>query len=126
MRNSFISIVLFTTLLIFLYNSNNKLNSICEHILATCENTEILIDSGDWKKSYKDTVALIDYIKENKASIAMFVNHAEFDNLNIEAAKLSQYIEFENSEESLASLHAIKFSANCILELQKINIENLF
>ena len=126
MKNSLISIGLFLALLSFLYSSNKKLNSICEHILDTCEKTETLIVDEDWKESYSETVDLIDFIKENKASIAMFVNHAEFDNLNIEAAKLSQYIEYENAEESLASLHAIKFSTNCIQGLQKVNIENLF
>jgi hypothetical protein len=126
MRNSIISIALFAMLLGFLFYANGKLTGICEHILKSSEETETLITEENWEKSYDNTVALIDYIKDNSSAVALYVNHTDFDNLNIEASKLSQYIKYHNPEEALASLHAIKFSTNYILDLQEVSIKNIF
>lgn len=53
------------------------------------------------------------------------VHHSEVDNMNNELWKLTQYTKFNNKEESLASVHVIKFLLKHIIEMERINITNI-
>lgn len=113
-------------MLSFLFYSHNNLTKSCTTIISMSEDLEDVIVEKNWEQGYDETIKLIEYIQNNSTPLSIYVNHSDFDNLNCEAIKLTQYIENKDSAESLASLHLIKFSAETILNLQKISLKNIF
>ncbi|MCS4464474.1 DUF4363 family protein [Clostridium botulinum] len=51
--------------------------------------------------------------------MSMVTNHSEIDNINIELWKLTQYVKCESEDESLASIHAVKFLLEHIMQMEK-------
>ena len=113
-------------LLIFMLYSHNKLTKVCYEIINISNILEDFIVDEDWDNGYDKTIELIESIKTNSSPLSLYINHTEFDNINCEAIKLTQYIETRDNKDSLSSIHLIKFSAETILRLQEIDIKNIF
>ncbi|MBU5591387.1 DUF4363 family protein [Clostridium sp. MSJ-4] len=105
--------------------SINYLNKTCDSLRDTCDKLEESISNENWDNSYEDSLKFLDDIQKNSKLISIFIDHEELDNISNELYKLTQYIKGESKEESLASLHVIKFYLNHVQELQKINIQNI-
>lgn len=126
MKNILTSLGLFLALISFMFYSHIKLNKACIEIIDISENLEELINNEDWEGGYTKAIELIDSVTQSSTPLSLYINHTEFDNISSEAIKLTQYIETTDEEDSLASIHLIKFSAETMLKLQEIRFKNIF
>ena len=106
--------------------SLNYLNKVCNEIEIATSNLETSVNNEDWDVAKKQSIKLLNTWEKYADNIAIFIHHEEIDNVNTEVSKLSQYIEFENKDESLADIHVIKFYINHINNFEKINPQNIF
>lgn len=70
-------------------------------------------------KAYGKSLELFNDWQDNNFVISMVTNHSEIDNINIELWKLTQYVKCESEDESLASIHAVKFLLEHIMQMEK-------
>jgi hypothetical protein len=125
MKNTIISIGLFIALVIGLFFLNNKFVNLCNKIIVKCDLIEEYLNNYEEDKAYEDAVALIDLIIEEADVPAIYLNHVDYDALKNDALKLSLYIRGDDRAESLATLHAVRSTAEHLRDLQTPNIKNL-
>ena len=125
MKNTIISIFLFIVLIIGLFFLNNKFVNLCNEIILRCDLIEESLNNYEEDKAYNDAVALIELIKEEADVPAIYLNHVDYDVLKNDALKLSLYIRGDDRAESLATLHAVRSTAEHLRDLQMPNLKNL-
>ena len=125
MKNTIISIFLFIVLIIGLFFLNNKFVNLCNEIILRCDLIEESLNNYEEDKAYTDAVALIELIKEEADVPAIYLNHVDYDVLKNDALKLSLYIRGDDRAESLATLHAVRSTAEHLRDLQTPNFKNL-
>ncbi|EJP6472514.1 DUF4363 family protein [Clostridium botulinum] len=108
-----------------LVNYSFKLNSTCKVFINQCNELEELVTSNSWEKAYGKSLELFDGWQNKHFVISIVINHSEIDNINNELWKLTQYVKCKNEDESLASIHVVKFLLEHIVKMEKINIENI-
>lgn len=101
------------------------LNSVCIKLYKETGNIEDYINDGDWKKSYDASVKFLNIWENCSHKLSMFVDHSRVDVIDSELLKLTQYVKCHNKDESLASIHTIKFYLDHLYNLEKINIQNI-
>lgn len=106
--------------------SISYLNKTCKSLLECCDKLEEDISYERWDNIYEDSVDFLHKVQNDSKTLSIFIDHQELDNMSNELYKFTQYTKWENKEESLASLHVVKFYLNHIEELQKINLQNIF
>ncbi|SFB36022.1 DUF4363 family protein [Clostridium frigidicarnis] len=126
MKKMIISIIAFICLILSMNFSLKYLNNVTMELESKNDLLEELIVNEDWDKSYDEVISLLDFIDENSTKMSIFINHQEINSIESEVFKLTQYVKSKTYDESLASIHYIKFSVKNINRLQKINIENIF
>lgn len=125
MKNTYISISLFIALVIGLFFLNNKFVNLCNEIIFKCDIIEEFLNIYDEDKAYDDSVALLELIIDEADIPAIYLNHVDYDMLKNDALKLSLYIRGDDRAESLATLHALRSTAEHLRDLQTPNLKNL-
>lgn len=125
MKNTIISFLLFLSMIIALLFSVRYLNSVCIKLYKETGNIEDYINDGDWKKSYDASAKFLNVWENCSHKLSMFVDHSRVDVIDSELLKLTQYVKCHNKDESLASIHTIKFYLDHLYNLEKINIQNI-
>ncbi|MGE5628697.1 MAG: DUF4363 family protein [Solirubrobacterales bacterium] len=125
MKNVLYSMVIFAILLISVFYSINYLNKSCSNLESLDTKLETLIEESSWDNAYATSLELMDDWDNYSKVITIFVNHAEIDNINSELWKLTQYTKFKNRDESMASVHTIKFYLGHIMDMEKVNMQNI-
>ncbi|MCT8975856.1 DUF4363 family protein [Clostridium sp. CX1] len=113
-------------MLIGIFFSINYLNKVCTKLDNLNKEIEISIENKSWTKAYDNSIKFLNQWDNYSRKISIFVNHAEIDNINSELWKLTQYTKCKTEEEALASSHVIKFLLEHIVNLEKVNAENIF
>lgn len=126
MKNTIISVVLFFSLLGFVFYSNNELLKLCDSISDQTEKVEALISYSEWADAYGESLTLIKDIKENSDIASIYINHTDLDNMISESVRLSQYVKYKDETESQASANTLKYSASNIKRLHLATFENIF
>ncbi|MBU3227149.1 DUF4363 family protein [Clostridium algidicarnis] len=126
MRNMIISFSLFVVMIFSMSFSISYLNKTCKSLLECCDKLEEDISDERWSNIYEDSLDFLHKVQKDSKILSIFIDHQELDNMSNELYKFTQYTKWENKEESLASLHVVKFYLNHIKELQKINVQNIF
>ncbi|MBU3196447.1 DUF4363 family protein [Clostridium algidicarnis] len=126
MRNMIISFSLFVVMIFSMSFSISYLNKTCKSLLKCCDKLEEDISDERWNNIYEDSLDFLHKVQKDSKILSIFIDHQELDNMSNELYKFTQYTKWENKEESLASLHVVKFYLNHIKELQKINVQNIF
>lgn len=126
MKNIVTSFCIFISLLIFMTWSLNYLNKITLEIEHKNDVIEDLVNENKWEESYEEVLSLLDFINENSTKMSIFINHQEMDLIESEIYRLTQFVKNKNLDETLSSLHFIKFSVDSVQKLQKVNIKNIF
>lgn len=126
MKNMIISFSLFVVMILSMSFSIVYLNKTCKSLLECCDKLEEDISDERWNNIYEDSLDFLHKVQKDSKTLSIFIDHQELDNMSNELYKFTQYTKWENKEESLASLHVVKFYLNHIQELQKINIQNIF
>jgi hypothetical protein len=126
MKNILIAIIIFSSLLGFVYYADYALIKLCDDITYSTDKITISIEEGNWNDAYEDSTILIELIEENSLIVSVYINHNDFDNLQDEALQLSIYTSCKNTMESLVSVNTLKNSALNLISLHKTNIKNIF
>ena len=126
MKNSLFSIFLFILLLGFLTYTDISFKNLCTDVINMCDEMEKSIDYSTKEKSFKDAMAIFNLIQDKGSIASIYINHMDYDVMLNEALKLTVYIEKDDSSESEASLHLLKYSTEHMKELQVPKIENIF
>lgn len=126
MRNLFAALIIFISMFLSLVFSINYLNQTCSKLDTLNIQIEKSIESNSWDEAYNKSLKLLDNWDNCTRKISIFVNHAEIDNINNEIWKLTQYTKCHTKDEALASNHVIKFLLKHILNMEKVNIQNIF
>lgn len=126
MKNVIISLLISVIMIITMSFSIKYLNKVSQDLGILNDEIEQNITDDNWDKAYKTSLQLTDKWKSYSKIIKLFLNHQEIDNIEIELWKLPQYIKEETKDESLASVHVLKFLLDHIAELEKIKLQNIF
>lgn len=126
MKNIFISVIVFVVILFSAYFSIRYLNSICTKLTKMDDQLENYVNNEDWDKSYKVSLEFFENWEHYRDKISVFVHHGEIDNISMELWKLTQYVKCRNKDESLASIHSLKFLMKHISDMEKVNFQNIF
>lgn len=126
MKNSLISCIIFICMLFSIFFSLKYLDkTYTEMIIINYDIEEHIVDEN-WDLAYKGSIELLE--KWNKISpfVSSFNNDHDLHCVNDEIIKLTQYIRTKTKDESLATIHAVKYFINHINDMQKITMENIF
>ncbi|PRR84633.1 DUF4363 family protein [Clostridium vincentii] len=126
MKNTLITIIIFSSLVCFVYYANYTLLNLCEDVVTICDDIEILINDGDFNEAYENSIILIDLIEKNSLLASVYIDHNDFDNLQDESLQLSIYTSCSDTTESLISVGTLKNAALNLIGLHKTNIKNIF
>jgi len=105
--------------------SINYLNKVTDDFRKLNDEIELYITDNDWDKAYKSSIEYTEKWRDYSEKLKLFVDHQEMDQIEIELWKLPQYIKEKNKEESLASIHVLKFLIDHISELEKVSMQNI-
>ena len=125
MKNVVISLIIFIIMIINIAFSLNYLNKVTDDLGRLNVEIEQYITDSNWDKAYKSSIEYTEKWKDYSEKLKLFVDHQEMDKIETELSKLPQYIKVKNKEESLASVHVLKFLVDHISELEKVNIQNI-
>lgn len=126
MRNTLIAILIFSSLLGFVYYANYSLLNLCEDVITSSDEIEILIEEGNFEEAHKNSNILMELIEKHGLLTSVYIDHNDFDNLQDEALQLSIYTSCKDTTESLISVGTLKNSALNLICLHKTNIKNIF
>ncbi|WP_195988965.1 DUF4363 family protein [Clostridium sp. D53t1_180928_C8] len=126
MKNSLFSIFLFILLLGFLTYTDISFKNLCSDIIEMCDEMEETLSYSTKEENFQDAMAIFNLIQDKGAIASIYINHVDYDVMLNEALKLTVYIEKDDSSETEASLHLLKYSTEHMKELQVPNIENIF
>jgi len=126
MKGVIISLTIFVIMFIGIFFSINYLNKICTKLEVSAVQIEKDITAHSWDKAYDDSLDFLKQWDKYSDRVSMFSNHAEIDNVNNEIWKLTQYTKCKNEEEALASAHVIKFLLKHIVDMERVNPQNIF
>ncbi|MFL0197670.1 DUF4363 family protein [Clostridium sp. WILCCON 0269] len=126
MKSTIVSFSIFILMLFSIIFSIHYLNSMCAKLQNLNMKIEQAVESNDWDKSYKNSEELTAEWKKYSPRLSIFSNNNEIDDINNELSKLMQHITYKSKEESLISISIIKNSIYGILEMQQLNMHNLF
>ncbi len=126
MKKVAISLILLLIMVIGITFSIKYLNKASHDLGRLNDEMEQYITDSDWDKAYKASIEYTEKWKEYSKTIKLFIDHQEMDKIEMELWKLPQYIKEMTKDESLASVHVLKFLVDHISELEKVNIQNIF
>ena len=125
MKNIIISLIIFIALIFGVFISLNYLSNMCDDLVKKGDAIEDQIAKDNWEEAYNSSMKLTNEWREHCDTISFFVHHQEIDNIDNELWKLSQYTKCKNKDESLASIHVVKFYINHIKNLENVSIQNI-
>lgn len=125
MKNAVISLIIFTIMVTTIGFSLNYLNKVSDDLGRLNDEIEQYIADSNWDEAYKTSIEYTEKWNDYSEKLKLFVDHQEMDKIEEELCKLSQYIKEKTKEESLASVHVLKFLVDHISELEKLTIQNI-
>lgn len=125
MKNAVISLIIFTIMVTTIGFSLNYLNKVSDDLGRLNDEIEQYIADSNWDEAYKTSIEYTEKWNDYSEKLKLFVDHQEMDKIEEELCKLSQYIKEKTKEESLASVHVLKFLFDHISELEKLTIQNI-
>ena len=126
MKNSLFSIFLFVLLLGFLTYTDISFKNLCSDVIEMCDEMEEILNYSTKEENFENAMEIFNLIQDKGKIAAIYINHVDYDVMLNEALKLTVYIEKDDSSESEASLHLLKYSTEHMKELQVPKMENIF
>jgi len=126
MRNVAIALLISVIMIIAMSFSIKYLNNASQNLGKLNDEIEQNIIDENWDKAYETSIEFTNKWEDYSKKIKLFINHQEIDNIEMELRKLPQYTKEKTKDESLASVHVLKFFLNHIAEIEKIKIQNIF
>lgn len=125
MKNLFFALSLFLIMIGAILFSTSFLIKTNDHLVKHIETIKSYVEDDMWNEASKEFDTLFEHwIKESRL-IAIFINHNDLDNVTNEIYRLKEYLEIQDSGESVATLGSIYYNFNKIINLEKIRFENI-
>lgn len=133
MKKTFFSALLFFVIIGFVLFSHNFLIKFCENILIYCDNIQENLNSIENNHlEYENNPYLLskseeleNYITSNYSIVSLYLNHETIDSLYIDSLSLNEFLKTQDISQSLSMLSSIKAKTQIIIELQKVNLQNI-
>ncbi len=126
MKNIVISLMISVIMILAMSFSIKYLNKVSQDLGRLNDEIEHYIADDNWDEAYKASIDFTEKWIDYSKKIKLYLNHQEIDNIEMELMKLPQYIKEMTKDESLASVHVLKFLVDHISELEKIKLQNIF
>lgn len=126
MKNILVSFTIFIAMILAVMFSMNYLSNVSAKLESLDTQIENNIQNDEWNKAYDNSLKFLNEWNKYSKKVSIFTHHAELDNINIEIWKLTQYTKCQTKDESLASAHVIKLLLKHIVEMEKVNSQNIF
>lgn len=126
MKNLVTSFVLFILLIISIIFSLNYLNKKYYSYKEKIDTIEEFVINNSWDETYTNCVDFLDDLEKDSKIMTIFIHHVNVETIYNDLLKLSQYIKCKDKVDSLAEIHEIKFLLKEILEIEKVNLPNIF
>lgn len=133
MKKTLISFCLFLSILAISIYSYRLIGNSFNEVIKQCDELEKTFYSLNFEESpediellYSDSLVLYNYINHIYNKLAFFLNHETLDLLKSDTSTLIQYVKSKEFGEYLRFLSSIKSSAETIINLEKITLENIF
>ncbi|MCH3965243.1 MAG: DUF4363 family protein [Clostridium sp.] len=126
MRSSIASIIMFVVMVICITFSINYLKNKTHMLEYSNNKIETAIKSNSFENASRSLNEFKTIWDNYSRNISIFTNHNELDDIDEQIEKLTQYIKYENKEESLISTNIIRSILNRIPEMEKVDVQNLF
>lgn len=126
MRNSIISVLLFCALCLTLFYINGDVVEMLNYVSYTATQLEELINENQLDEAKRISEILYNELEIKESLPSIYLNHTEYDTLSDEATRVFIYLKENEIADTLTSIRLLKNNAENLLELQKINLENIF
>ncbi|WP_234122621.1 DUF4363 family protein [Clostridium hydrogenum] len=126
MKNIIVSVILFAAIFIISLVSVNYLNKTCASMLLVNTQIENSIKSKSWEDAEKHFNTFSKQWEEHSNLTSVFIHHMEIDDISMELEKLSQSIKYKDAKDAMESTHSLRFLLEHIMDLEKINVQNVF
>lgn len=126
MKNLIASFSLLVLLIISIFFSLDYLNKKYYSYKGKIDNIEELVINNSWDETYTNCIDFLDNWENDSKIMAIFIHHVHVETIYNDLLRLSQYIKYKDKVDSLAEIHEIKFLLKEILEMEKVNLPNIF
>jgi hypothetical protein len=126
MKNVVIALLIMIIMVISITFSLNYLNNTTDDLRGLNDEIEQYINDNNWDEAYKASIEYTQKWSDYSKTLKLFIDHQEMDQIEIELWKLPQYIKEQTKDDSLATVHVLKFLVDHISEIEKVNIQNIF
>lgn len=126
MKAPLFSILLFIILVGFIFYADRNLVDLCNDVVLYSLEIEDIIEENNKTLAIEKSMELVNLLQQESNIAPVYVNHQDYDNLVNEALKLCLYIKQDDTSETQASLHILRYNADNMKHLQKLCIENIF
>lgn len=126
MKNIIVSVTLFAAIFIISLLSVNYLNKTCASMLSINSKIENSIKDNSWEDAEKYYNKFSKEWDNHSNSTSVFIHHMEIDDINLELERLSQSIKYKETKDAMESTHSLRFLLEHIMNLEKINVQNVF
>lgn len=126
MKNIIVSIFIFFLLCLCLFLIDSNIVNVLTYISKTSTQIESLIEENNLEEAKVLSKELYDTLEIKDLLTSVYLNHSEYDILSDEATKVYIYLQENEIPDTLSALRILKNNAENLLELQKINLKNIF
>ena len=125
MKNIMAAFSLFFVMIIGIFFSTNFINHSCANLQALNSSLESYVANEDYGNAYNISLDYIAQWKKTSKTLTLFIHHEDLDHVSNEVLKLTQYIKVKDKSEALATVHAMKYLINHIIDHEKVSINNI-
>lgn len=126
MKTTITSCALFLILLSFIIYSDCRFNNLCNNIDKQCNEIIEYIKDDNYTEAYTQTTEVINQLDNSDLIASVYINHNDYDILNIEALRLSTYLTSEDKSNSLTAAYLLKKYTKDINDLNSVHMKNIF
>lgn len=96
-----------------------------DSLIKMTDNLSKKINEDDWDNSYKEYKKLSQIWEENKKVLAMFNDHGDLDEIELEIVDLNESIVDKDKQHSLKAVNNIKVLLKRLAKNESFSIENI-
>lgn len=126
MKTTITSCSLFLVLLSFIVYSDYRFDNLCNNIDKQCSDIIEHIEDNNFSQAYTESIDIINQLDNSNLIASVYINHNDYDVLNIEALRLSTYLYSEDKTNSLTTASLLKKYTKDINDLNSVHIKNIF
>lgn len=126
MKNIVIAFSLFIGIILMSFFSIKYINKTCGYFLDLNAKIQNSLKSEEYNKATAYLKTFENSWDKKSNTLSVYIHHAETDDISMEIEKLSQSIKYKEKKDAMESTHSLNFLIKHVVNLEKINIQNIF